>query len=78
MKISHGFLKSLIKSKIIKANEVPIGHYHYEYAKEHFEDGAVFGTLELDNEIISDLDNKIIGYFGINYEHNIMAYYLKI
>lgn len=78
MKISHGFLKSLIKSKTIKVNEVPLGNYYFEYAKEHFEGGTVFDTIELENEIISDLDNKVIGYFGINYEHNIMAYYLKL
>lgn len=78
MKISHGFLKSLISSKIIKVHEVPIGYYYFEYAKHHFKDGTVFDTLELENEIISDLDNKVIGYFGINYENNIMAYYLKL
>jgi Fe2+ or Zn2+ uptake regulation protein len=78
MKISHNLLKQFKKSKIIRIEEVPLGHYTFEYAKEHYANGTVFGIIELENEIISDLDNKIIGYFGVNLEHNILAYYLKI
>lgn len=78
MKMSHSLLKQLIKSKIIRSKEVPIGHYSFEYAKEHYKEGTVFGILELENEIISDLDNKTIGYFGVNFEHNVLAYYLKL
>lgn len=78
MRISYNLLKQLKKSKILRIEEVPIGHYAFEYAKEHYAEGTVFGLLELENEIVSDLDNKIVGYFGANFEHNILAYYLKI
>lgn len=78
MKMSHSLLKQLDKSKTIRIVEVPIGHYTYEYAKEHYAEGTVFGSIEIENEVISDIDNKVIGYFGVNFEHNILAYYLKI
>lgn len=78
MKMSRNLLKQIEKSKIMKVYELHVGHYTFEYAKEHYAEGTVFGSLELENEIISDLDNKIIGYFGLNLEHNILAYYLKI
>jgi hypothetical protein len=76
MKISHNLLKEIERNKIIKVNKVPVGHYNYEYLKEHYAEGTVFGVLELENEVISDLDNKVIGYFGVSFEHNILAYYL--
>ena len=77
MKISRNLLKEMESNKIIKVNKVPVGHYAFEYAKEHYAEGTVFGVIELENEIISDLDNKIIGYFGVSFEHNILAYYLR-
>lgn len=78
MKMSHSLLKEIIRSKVIKVTELPIGHYTMEYAKEHYAEGTVFGILELEHDIISDLDNKVIGHFGLSFEHNILAYYLKI
>lgn len=77
MKISYNFIKNLEKSKIVNVVKIPLNHYNFEYAKEHYEEGTVFGNLELENEIISDLDDRVIGYFGANLEHNILAYYLK-
>jgi hypothetical protein len=74
--MSQNLLKEMEKSKIIKFYKVPKGYYNFEYAKEHYNEGTVFGTLELENEIISDINNKIVGYFGISFEHNILAYYL--
>lgn len=78
MIISHSFLKNMEKNKIIRIHKLPIGHYHYEYAKEHYAEGTVMGVLELEHSVVSDLDNKVIGHFGISFEHNILAYYLKI
>lgn len=77
MKISHNLLKQLEENKIVKVYKVPIGHYAFEYAKNHYAEGTVFGVIELENEIISDnADNKVVGYFGFNFEHNILAYYI--
>lgn len=78
MIISLDFLDSFIKSKIINVVKIPRGNYAYEYSMENYNEGRVFGLIELEHNIISDLDNKIIGYFGVNYEHNIFVYYLKI
>lgn len=78
MIISHKFLEEMERNKNIRIHKLPIGHYHYEYAKEHYAEGIVMGVLELEHPIISDLDNKVIGYFGMSFEHNILAYYLKI
>lgn len=77
MKMSYNLLKQIESSKIIRIQKVPIGHYNFEYAKEHYDEGTVFGILELENEILSDNSDKIMGYFGVNFEHNILAYYLK-
>ena len=76
MKMSRSLLEQIEENKIIRVEKLPIGHYNFEYAKEHYAEGTVFGNLELENEIISDMDNKIIGYFGVSFEHNILAYYL--
>jgi Fe2+ or Zn2+ uptake regulation protein len=74
--MSYSLLEQLISSKIIRIHKVPNGFYYYEYAKEHYEGGTVFGILELEHEILSDF-GKVIGYFGVKFEHNILAYYLK-
>jgi hypothetical protein len=75
--MSLNLLNEIKKNKVIKVEQVPKGHYNFEYAKEHYNEGTVFGNLELESEILSDLDNKIIGYFGVSFEHNILAYYLR-
>jgi hypothetical protein len=78
MRISVEFLEAIKDSKIIKVSKVPKGHHTFEYAKEHYKEGQVIDAIELEHEIIGDLSNKVVGYFGINFEHNILAYYLKI
>jgi hypothetical protein len=75
MKISYDFLNKLTESKIMRIYKINSGNYYFEYAEQHYSEGTVFNVLELENEIIST-NNKIIGYFGISFEHNILAYYL--
>jgi hypothetical protein len=78
MRISYEFLEEMKEAKIIKIHKVPKGHHTFEYAKEHYKEGKVFDSIQLEHEIMGDLSNNIIGYFGVNFEHNIMAYYLKL
>lgn len=77
MKISLDFLNAIVQHNNIKIYEVPVGHYTFEYAQQHYLEGIVMGAIEIENEIINELNDNVIGYFGINFEHNIMAYYLK-
>lgn len=63
------------KNKVIIMKEVNKGNYYYEYAQASYKEGIAIGILELENAIFDDVTYDIIGYFGINWEHNIMAYY---
>ncbi len=78
MSISLKFLEELKKSKLLKVIKVPIGHYNYEYATLDYNNATVFGFIELEHDIISDIDNKVIGHFGLKLSHNIIVYYLNI
>lgn len=73
--ISLEFLEAMKESKIMRIQEVPIGHNIYEYATQVYSYGSVMSTLELENHILDEFNN-IIGHFGVNFEHNIIAYYL--
>ncbi len=75
MKVSLEFLEAMQESKIMRIYEVPSGHNIYEYATQIFSQGSVIETLELEHHILNEF-NEIIGHFGVNFEHNIMAYYL--
>lgn len=77
MKISLSYLEDLISNNVLQVKELPSGHYTYEYALHYFNENAVFGLIELEHEIISDLDCKTIGYFGVEYSHNLLVYNLK-
>lgn len=77
MVLSKKILEQLIESKIMKIYEVPERNCYFEYLQNHYQDGTAFGIIELENEIIDDIDyNKVLGYFGVNFQHNIIAYYL--
>lgn len=77
MKVSSNFLEFVKGSKAIEVHKVPRGHHTFEYSTQSFTEGVVVNTLELDSEVIGELDNKVIGYFGMDLEHRVLAYYLK-
>lgn len=74
MIISIDFLNQLSNSKIMKVYEVPAGYNVFEYAKAHYSEGTVFGSLQIENELVNALGDKV-GYFGVDFNHNILAYY---
>jgi hypothetical protein len=76
MKIDRNFLIGLKKNNIMDIKKVPYGHNVYEYAIKEYDEGSVFGFIELEHQIIDVWDN-IIGHFGINFEHKILVYYMK-
>ncbi len=76
MKIDLDFLLELKKSQIIKVQKVPLNHNCYEYAIEEYDEGAVFGLIELEHQIVDEWDITI-GHFGVSFDHGILVYYLK-
>lgn len=73
MKLSIGFLKEAKKHfQVIKIPK----HHVYEYAT-NLPEGVVFNVLEVENDIVNDLDDSLIGKFGIDFQDKIIAYYLS-
>lgn len=77
MKIDLEFLGLAKKYSLFKIfNQIPNNHNVMEYSIHEYEEGDVTGTLYLENEIIDSFD-KVIGNFGVSFEHKIFAYNLK-
>lgn len=75
MKVDIDFIQSICNNDIINVIQVPKGHNIYEFAIQVFKEGAVFGCIELEGEIVDKWD-CIIGYFGSDFNNRLFVYYL--
>lgn len=73
MKLSIGFLEA--SEKHFQVVKIP-KHHVYEYAT-NLPEGVVFNVLEIENDIVNDVDDTIIGKFGIDFQDKIIAYFLS-